>query len=144
MTPYIIGPEQEAELERIKNYAEANPTPLEVMRALSAGEPAPGGKNQETTISIPAAFTVTYTTEVQPGPVVCRHLSVAIHVHGRSPHPVVVEDLMRRLGFQLQLQQLIPAGLVWEEAIGQGKNAVNVVEPMSGNLSDLGAAHDPR
>ena len=138
MTPLVIDDDVRAEIARIAKNAEANPTPLETMEKLASGDSAPGGLNKEFTIWIPVGFSVTYTHEVQPGNVVCRHMSMSAGDNNKVPHPEAFKMMMELFGFVNTLDDLIEMGSIWEEAFsGDTCLAINAVEPLDGNFDSL-------
>jgi hypothetical protein len=92
---------------------------------LQRGIRLPKSHNKAFTIDIPFGFTVTYTIEEQPQGWT-RHLSVAADRSGRAPHPAAVEMLMREFGFRAAGVRQIE--ILWMEAIGNDRQAVNLVE----------------
>jgi hypothetical protein len=90
------------------------------------------GLNSDATIYIPDGFAVTYTHE-QQRQCVCRHLSVSVKAARKGPHPAAMELLMEEFGFTHKLAEL-PS---WLEPLGHDEFAVNVVEPLDGNVEQL-------
>lgn len=133
-------------ISAIKKKASENVTPIEVMMKLQEiGGPAPGGLNKDYTLYIPDNYCATYTHEEQPGGVVCRHLSVSVGTPGMLPNPMAIQIIMAEFDFENPLSDAI----VWKEKFGDdiqfdengnkygSQVAINIVEPLSGNLSDL-------
>lgn len=133
-------------ISAIKKKASENVTPIEVMMKLQeTGGPAPGGLNKDYTLYIPNNYCATYTHEEQPGGIVCKHLSVSVSKPGALPHPMAVQILMLEFDFENPLSDAI----VWKEKFGDdiqfdingnkygSQVAINIVEPLSGNLDDL-------
>jgi hypothetical protein len=87
----------------------------------------------EFTIRIPSGFHATYTHEAHRPDVVCRHLSVSVTASRKGPHPVAMAAIMAAFGFVNRLGH-IPA---WTEQLGGGDFAVNVIEPLDGDLDKI-------
>ena len=124
----VITPEVREQMKEVIANAEANPTSLETLALLVAGELQPDHVNKGKTLDIPMGFHVVFTHEHQPNGVL-RHMSVSIALEGRVPHPEAVRMLMEEMGFLLPLEEC----LFWEEDCGNGNVAINVVEPVDGD-----------
>jgi len=124
----VITPEIREQMRKVVAHAKANPTSLETLALLVAGELQPDHVNEGKTLDIPMGFHVVYTHEHQPNGIL-RHLSVSIVLEGRVPHPEAVRMIMREIGFLLPLEQC----LFWEEPCGGNNVAINVVEPLDGD-----------
>jgi hypothetical protein len=130
--PLVIDNATRSKINKLRKHASENVTPLHVMEAL-LGKPAPGGLNDEFTITIPTMFTATYTEEMQPGNIQCKHLSVSVDIPDLIPNPAVVKLLMYEFGFVN-----IEMAVTWPEKFGNNTQvAINIVEPVSGDMSEL-------
>ena len=132
--PLILDKNVKAKIQRIKEYARENFTPLEVMESLAESAPAPGGLNKDFTMFVPMGYTVTYTEEEQPGKIMCRHLSMSIHHKGSVPNPLAIQMMLEEFGFVNDLNTAI----VWKEKFSADDQiAINVVEPIDGDMNKL-------
>jgi hypothetical protein len=95
------------------------------------------GLNNDKTIHIPFDYQVTYTHEEHKAGVVCRHLSVSVKDAGKGPSQVAVEAFMQEFGFRNRFSPLVELGLAWVEPLDDARAAVNVVEPLDGDLTRL-------
>ncbi len=147
MIPFIINDDVRMEILRVKRNAENNPVPLEVVeKSASAGEGAPGGDDPRFIMLVPTAFKVVYTHEIQPGDVICRHLSISINEPDRMPNLHAVEMIAGEFGFVNKKININKPGCIdepdhllwWLEKIGEDcLPAVNIVEPLDGNYNRL-------
>jgi hypothetical protein len=126
--PLVIDPAVKDQIREIIALAHERPIPLEVIQLLAAGEPMPQGLHDDFTLVIPMGFPVIYTHEVQPNGIL-RHMSMSVNLEGRVPHPEAVRMVMQEFGYVNDLEHCI----FWEEAVGGGKVAINVVEPLDGD-----------
>jgi hypothetical protein len=130
------------EIERIKKHATENPNTLEIIEKLSKGDATPGGVNQKFTMYIPLpveerVLSVTYTHDEQP-PCMCKHLSASVNKKGELPTPEMMQLIMSLFGFNTPYYVIVKLGLKWNEKFGKETcKAINVIEPVSGNLKDL-------
>jgi hypothetical protein len=129
-SPLIIGATQRQELAALR--AKASAEPFDVLAILEqtkskAGHEAHLERMKAFTIPIPTAFIVTFSIENGHPPGTCRHLSVSSRRHGRTPTPEAVWMIAEELGFIGGLQQCA----FWEEEIGEGDKAINVVQPVA-------------
>lgn len=124
-------------IKMVIDNAAKYPTKWETLKKLSKGEPAPKGRNDEFTIGIPEGFTATYTHEEylvnDKDMVVCRHLSVSVDRKGKVPHEAAVQMIMEEYGFINKIPNLA----IWPEKFGDGQTAVNVLEPLDGDMSKI-------
>jgi hypothetical protein len=86
----------------------------------------------DTTIDLPFGYRVTFTVEHQPT-TVCRHLSISVSDPGKLPGIAAVEMLMKEFGFINPLNRC----LMWLEEFDPGHQAVNLMEPISGDMTEL-------
>jgi hypothetical protein len=136
-TPLILGLTQKTQLTDLRAYAAANPIDvLEVREQVKTRD----GKAahikrmmRHFTAKIPAAFMVTFSIETGHGSGVCRHLSVSVLRRGRTPTPEAVWLIAALLGFQGGLE----ACAIWQEDIGEGDFAINVVQPVNLDVSTM-------
>lgn len=126
-----ITPAVRADIERVKKHASENITDLS---KLSRGDAAPGGLDPKFTIDIPFDYCATYTEEKQKGDILCRHLSVSVSAAGRVPNHAAMDMLMEEFGFINRSTQVV----LWTEKFGDNtQHAINVVEPISGDMSEF-------
>lgn len=102
MTALVIGPEQQAELQRIRDYAEAKHRRyrLEDMRKIVLGTRQPPGADPARICEVPHGFRVVYSIEQHPQGWV-RHLSVSLDLTRRTPNMGAVLMIARELGFAI-------------------------------------------
>lgn len=136
--PLLIGPAQREVLDELAARAAASPTPYATMKALAQaqarGRRHLGDLNRALTVELPVGYTVTLTHEEHRPGVMCRHVSVGLKTRpGRGPTPEAVNMVLAALGF------VLPVGRAptWTEALDDETFAVNVLEPLSGNVNDL-------
>lgn len=114
-------------------------TMLLTMRAMSEhSREEIAAKNKALTIAVPIGYTVTLTYEEQPsakyGHRICRHASIGLRTKpGHGPNPEAVLVILKGLGFKTTMN-LLPK---WLEPLEDGTFAVNAIEPVSGDLSEL-------
>lgn len=132
----LISPEVRTQIAALIKKAAAQPTPLNIVMALSKWSETTGAKrnplHDEFTMRIPLNYSVTYTHEHQRQ-CVCRHLSVAlIGRPGRGPTMEAMNALLEEFGFKNQLRELV----MW---ITRDKNDVIIeaLEPLDGNIEQL-------
>ena len=133
LRPLVIDDEVKAKIRDLREKAAAEPISLETMkqRAADYAEGKPLQEFSDYAIEIPEGFLVVYTVEHhEPGPV--RHLSVSIETYDpeKGPNLEAVKMLMEEFGFILPLGQ----NLMYLEPAPDGGLAVNVVEPLDGNI----------
>lgn len=132
----VITTEVEAAIKALIAKAAENVTPMEQVERAAAFHAKNGvgfnAYNEAMTIDIPVGFAATFTHEEQKGRVVCRHLSISVDGRG-GPHPLAVAAIMEAFGFKNKFGRA-PA---WIERLPSGGIAVNVVEPLDGDLSKL-------
>jgi hypothetical protein len=137
----VIGPDQKRAIADLVERAGREPVPFEVMKRLAAAH-AEGrdtrelrNRNAGLTIDIPFGYAATLTIEEHKPGVLCRHLSVSSARPGRTPNGPAMDMLMEEFGFVNRLGS-VPAFL---EDLGQGRCAVNVIEPLDGDVDKLRA-----
>lgn len=138
MPALILGLAERAQLADLTARAAASPTPYAMMRSLAQASPAHAEEirelNRALTVEVPDGFTVTLTHEEHKPDVLCRHVSIGVRTTpGRGPAPGAVEMLMDALGFVNRLGRLP----TWTETLADGTFAVNLVEPLDGDLRKL-------
>lgn len=114
-------------LTNLRERAEANPVPLEMVQALSKGLEPPKDLNRAQTAEIPVGILVTFSMEVQPKGL-CRHLSISVDGE-KMPNPVIITAVMEMLGFVGTISKC----MAWIEDCRDGNKAVNVLEPHDGD-----------
>lgn len=136
ITGLLLGINEREKLKILRELAEANPVALARVRALSETETFDKGAGlypfPDQTVDLPLNYRVTFTIDQQEH-MSCRHLSVSVSNKGRLPTPEAVALLMEELGFINDLRRCF----VYPEEFDPGHNAINVVEPVSGNMRDI-------
>jgi hypothetical protein len=147
--PLIIGPDQKAQLQQLREYAAQRPVDmpalLERLKTVY-GRFLHRQRMNAQTIRLPsalgAAFFVTFSVETgHPGGTM-RHMSMSVkrqdlparEAQDRVPHPQGVWMACEELGFAGGLE----ACMVWPETLSDGGTAVNVVQPVA--TAEAGAA----
>jgi hypothetical protein len=85
------------------------------------------------TIKIAFGWEITYTVEEHKEGVPCRHLSLSAPNKHRQPIPAAIDMVISQFGFQGSFRHCA----FWPEELTQGGVAINVLQPMSGNMSEI-------
>lgn len=126
MIPFMLDPKGVAELHRIRDYAHSHPVEITEQKIAEGSVPVVGDNDEFFCLLPPEKhwpfpkFKVVYSIEEQPK-VTLRHLSVSILDSKRMPDPLVVEMIMKELGFIHPIKEC----QVWIE---ENYNAVNVAD----------------
>ena len=131
LTPLIIGAEQRALLQGLRDKAVAEPIDMPAVIELirtREGLARHLARMADFTIDLPSIYRATFTIEAGHPAGLCRHLSVSIKRHGRMPSHEAVWMIAEELGFKVGLH----ACAIWTEDIGEGDHAANIVQPMHG------------
>lgn len=129
MTPFVLGPEEIAELKRVCTYAENNPWSAE---RIKTSDISPGDDPGHSCV-MPVAYRLVFTIEQQPKLGMCRHMSVSVVGKPTVPNEYMLQMVMPHLGFKNEsIIQMVKMGQgsVWIENIPDGGKAVNVLEIM--------------
>ena len=130
--PLIIGEAQRVAFAKLRDYASAHPLDMqEVVRLTETreGHAKHVRRMKRYTLEIPTAFVVTYSIETghpDPKASICRHMSMSSRRKGKVPTPDAVWMICEELGFRGSLQRCA----IWQEEIGGGDVAINVVQPI--------------
>jgi hypothetical protein len=128
MRALIIGETEQAELQRIKQYAEAHPYDLEAMVDRGRGKRVAPGELSVYRCLIPVGFKVVFSVEDHPqrsGKTIrMRHLSVSVSAFNKLPSPEAVQLIMDELGFKRPWQE---CHIDTEKF--PGGQAITVIEP---------------
>ena len=128
--PLVIGPEQLAGLNELRERASAAPVDA---RALIARIDTPEGKAAHRaqmtaqSIGLPIGFLVTFSIEHGHPIGPCRHMSMSVEDKDRVPHPAAVWAVAELLGFAGGLH----ACKTWPELLQGHGLAINVVQPLA-------------
>jgi len=123
MRPFIIDDSIRGALQKLVDYAEANPISMDYLLDQHNGEEPPPGDDPNRYIDLPFGYRVVFTIELQPVGKV-RHLSLSVDSPGRVPNTPVVEEVMKMLGFEKELHD---CKISFEE-FGPKRTAINVYE----------------
>lgn len=144
MIALSLGAAEIATIAAIKARAAADPEPyavvLAVAKAARQGQSVAllRQRNRDKS-AVVGGLNVTFSHEEQRPGLVCRHLSVslgeAMPPPGLLPHPAAVAALMHEFGFLCDLGQLS----LWRENLGDERIAINVLEPLDGDMAHLAA-----
>jgi len=131
MRPLVIDEVAREDLRRVRTFAEANPIPRDVLRAMRSGDYPPPGDYQEWTAKLDHGWRVVFTVEDQPMGM-CRHLSVSVSslAEGKAPNPAGVAMIARELGFALESDGFTYSRARCFPDPGVGWAAPNVIEPL--------------
>lgn len=128
MNVFILSPEAKTELALLKETAEANPFSADMMKRRINGTWAPGD-GVKYTCYIPIDYKVVYTIEtalerdnLEKTHGMYRQLSMSNTRTGKTPHPLVVQEIMNELGFAKALDS--GENKVWSEREG----VINIIE----------------
>jgi len=126
-TPLFIGPEQRAALHELRERANACPVDASTLAARCAtadGKAAHMAQMTAQTVSIPAAYLVTFSIETGHPKGTFRHMSVSVQREGRVPNREAVWLIALALGFTGSLDDCI----AYQETLRGHGEAVNVVQ----------------
>lgn len=130
MRALIIGEAELAELQRVRQYAEAHPYDLEAMVDRGTGKRQPPGNLSVYRCLIPVGFKVVFSIEDHPqrtGKTLrMRYLSVSVSSFNKLPSPEAVQMIMDELGFKRPWNE---CHIDTEEF--KGGQAIVVVEPFN-------------
>lgn len=132
MTPFIMSPEIEEQLQALRRLAEREDRriPLDVMMAFAKdfdpedpstrkGSPYP----LDQTVELPFGWKVSVAVERQPSGWFI-HMSMSSPFKDGLPHPESVKMVLEALGFHRPLEQC----MIYLERYEVGRTAVNVLE----------------
>lgn len=129
-TPMIIGPKEKARLANLRKYATDNPIDIPpVMEQIKTPEGLLAHEKRMDRYScwIPLGFRVVFSIETGHPVGTSRHLSVSSPAKGRIPNIFAMGMLAEELGFVGGLEL---CG-IWDEDIGEGQKAINLIQPLS-------------
>jgi hypothetical protein len=127
MRPLVINEAVKADVNRVKEYAHANPVRIASVVRTAGGSRPPVGDNKEHACVLPMGYRCVFSIEEQPMGF-CRHLSVSVPEKGKAPNENAVLELMKLFGFKATAYG--PGVMVWLEDISNDFKAVNVLEPL--------------
>lgn len=137
LRPLIIGPNEQALIRGVIAKAAAEVLPHAVMKRLAGRTRTPefATMNNDKTIDIPDGYRATYSHEEHLPGVVCRHLSISVKnaLVGKGPNPHAVGMIMAEFGFK----SVLGGCPMWLEDLGDDAFAVNIVEPVDGDVRKL-------
>lgn len=130
--PLIIGDIERGNLQKLKEYAEANPISMEDLKSTVVGAKPPIGDDARHAVYLPVGYRVVYSVEQQmPG--IMRHFSISVPEKGKFPNMHVVNELIGILGFKEKVDPKQPLSnerprefFVWIEH----QQAINILEIM--------------
>lgn len=141
MDVLIIGKAERESIKKLIKYAEDNPLTQEYLEkhdeppAKESGMTHSNPESMEVgakyTVEFPGGVNVTYTHEHQPL-AECRHMSISSMA--KYPTIGVVEMMMREFGF---VNKSIKDIAGWMEDLGDDRIAINLLEPLDGNMNRL-------
>jgi hypothetical protein len=135
VVPLMFNDGVRKEIKALIEKATNNPRSAEFLLAVSEGKvKIHENFNDDFTMYIPTKYSVTYTHEYNIGNVLCRHISISLGSNTSCPHPSAIQMILDEFGFVNKLDNLA----VWIEDCGGGSfKAVNLLEPVSGNMQDI-------
>lgn len=125
-TPFIIGPQEEAELRTLRDLAATKPVDMRgLLDRLKKARHKARHMHQmaDQTVYLPFGWSVTFSIETGHPGGAARHMSMASPDPGRVPRPEAVWMVAEVLGFTGSIEQCT----VWPEQLMQGM-AINVVQ----------------
>lgn len=104
MTPLIIDENFKEKIKNLVTYAESHPFSEEEFFDVLKGVKSPAGDRENHYFIDGFGTKIVYSIELQPHNKV-RHLSVSITKDEAFPNPVIVEEIMKLVGFQNSLER---------------------------------------
>ena len=127
MRPLIINQEIENQIKELVTYAEENPCSMDYLLDMANGVIEPVGNSKGHYALLPFGYKVVYSIELQPiGRI--RHLSMSVNIAEKLPSVVAVQEIMKLLGFENELENCKVA----LEPLSPNHNAINILELMDG------------
>lgn len=130
MTALILDGHGQAELARVREYAEANQLSYAQMLRLAQGKLDPPGDDANRRCHLERGYRVVYTIE-DHGSRVMRHLSVSLDNRNAAPHPHAVAMIAKELGFSVDDKLSFGRGTIIVEDHVHGWFAPNVLEELA-------------
>lgn len=135
--PLIIGPEQNARIKEIVDYAKARVVPCNKLLALEKNrDPSKAiGLDPNLRMEFPFGYRVVYNQEEQPVHGICHHISISVD-ETPSPTPpdkvlpseAAVDMLMEAFGMKTTVRQAL---FIYIEPVDfGGLGAINIIEPL--------------
>ena len=124
MNAYVIDVEK---IESLRKFAEENRFDVEALMQVKLGHGPAVGDREGFYVLVEGGMKVVFSIEQTLRGGWVRHGSFSVAQAGRLPHPSMVEELLKLLGFEGGME----AGYMYFEDIGEGHQAVNVVERIS-------------
>lgn len=123
MAVLIISEKDKTAAKAVIAHAEANVITFARLQAIDKGMIDPVGDNPQNSIEIFHGYRAVFSVDEQKGGLV-KHLSVS-HQGLYLPPTSTVRMIMNLFDFKFGLEKCI----VWEEQIGNARNAINICEP---------------
>jgi hypothetical protein len=120
----VISESDKAAAQAVIAHAEANVVTLAQLQAIDKGQIDAVGDNPQNSIELILGYRAVFSIDEQKGGQV-RHLSVS-HQDLYQPPIEAVRMIMDLFDFKFALEQCI----VWEEKVGNARNAINICEPL--------------
>jgi hypothetical protein len=96
MSALLLSPAVDQMLIGLREYAESHPmTMADVLRVIQ-GKLKRAGDNPEHVREVPVGYKVVLSVEEQPVGL-CYHVSVSVSRPGKLPHPLAVDEILKRL-----------------------------------------------
>lgn len=124
MRVLIIGPKEKEKLQRLKEFAEANPIQYAEMMKIMNGKKNPVGDDPRFVAYIPEGFRVVYSVEAQKAGLM-RHCSISVRGNGKLPNVAAVDELIKLLGFSGIHEGAANNAYIWLE---NDDSAINILE----------------
>jgi hypothetical protein len=126
MRALIIGPKEKEKLQKLKEFAEANPIGYTEMIKIKNGKRRPVGDDPRFVAYIPDGFRVVYSVEAQK-PGLMRHCSISVKNKGKLPNVHAADELIKLLGFSGIHEGAANNAYIWLE---NDDSAINILELM--------------
>lgn len=137
-SPLVFDKDALDKFADLKRRAEANVIGFSQMKKLA--EDYEAGRQRGApdyciaqTIKIVFGWEITYTVEEHKEGVPCRHLSLSAPNKNRQPIPAALDMVISNFGFKGSFRDCA----VWPEELLHGGVAINVLQPMSGNMGEI-------
>ena len=147
----VIGEQERARIRALRFSAESRPMTFDELVDISVNQRDPDDFNRHRMLRI-QDWTLCFTTEIQAKGVKCRHLSIASCMgEGSAPPPAVIDLFAKEFGFinttgvTMDSDGFLdgkPNLIIYTERTPDNRLAVNIVEPMNGDMDLLRADFD--
>lgn len=103
MRPLIIDEAFRAQVNAVKEHAEANIFTLQEEYAVMHGKKPPAGDRKGFSFKTKFGYKIVFSYEEQSAGMI-RHFSMSVPTEGKVPHPLVIQEVMKAFGFKGSLE----------------------------------------